>query len=158
MNALRPVVIRRDASLEFLALCAPDLQRPIRNAKASCSPLKTSVFHLGRVLNSNFLGSTADFLEPGTEKNSSLDRLLELGIQPNHLVRLTSWTLIRRNVTNCNGPVSCASAHQPGHNLLQLAHIPGILSSQEVFTYARVKMRHFVARINLTKKNVQPAE
>jgi hypothetical protein len=131
---------------------APKLQRPIRNAKAARSPLKTPVFHVGRVLNSNFLGGTADVLEPGTEDNSSLDRLPEFGIQPNHLVRLANWALFRRNVANCNGFVRCTSAHQPGYNLLQLTDITRIFSSKKIFTYGGVKLGHFVVRMSLTEE------
>ena len=55
---------------------APELQRPIRNAKAARSPLQTAVFDGGRVLNSDVLGSAADFLEPGAEDDRALDGCL----------------------------------------------------------------------------------
>ena len=130
----------------------PNLQRPIRNAKAARSPLKTPVFHIGRVLNSNFLGGTTDVLEPGTEDNSALDRLPEFGIQPNHLVRLASWALIRRNVANGNGFVRCTSTHQPEYNLLQLTDITGIFPSKEILPYGGVKLGHFVVLMSLTEE------
>jgi hypothetical protein len=61
-------------------LGAPELQRSIRDAKAARGPLKAPVLHIGRVLNSNILGSTANVLQPSTENNSALDRSHELGV------------------------------------------------------------------------------
>jgi hypothetical protein len=75
-------------------LGAPELKRPIGNAKAARGPLKTPVFHIGRVFNGNILGRPANFLESGTEDDGALDRSPELGIQPNHLVRCARWALL----------------------------------------------------------------
>jgi hypothetical protein len=118
---------------------APDLQRPVRDAKAARSPLQTTIFDGGRIMNSDILGGAADFLEASTEDDCALDGLLELRVQPDHLVRLAGWTLLGWDVADGDGTVLCAPVHQPGYDLLQLSHVPRIFSSKKILAYRWIK-------------------
>src|SRR5262249_51997106 len=138
---------RAESRSDLFALSAPQLQRPIRNTKAARSPLQTAVFDSGRIVNGDLLGGAADFLEPGAENDRALDGLLESGIQPDRLVRLAGWTLLGWDVADRDGSVLCAPVHQPGYDLLQLAHVPGIFSSQKILAYRRIKTRRLAVRM-----------
>ena len=59
---------------------------------------------------------------------------------------------MRRDAPDGNPSIGCGVVHHLGYNLLEIAHIAGIFSSEEEFAYGTIKFDRFTATTKLTEK------
>jgi hypothetical protein len=115
-----------------------ELQRAVGNPEPACGARETSILLAGSDPYGNLFRSPPNFFESRPEKQSALDRTLEVQIQPNNVLWFSHRALLWRDIADGDCSIPHIAVHQPRDNLTQIAHIAGILSPKEITLYRAV--------------------